>query len=572
MVRIALAQINSRVGDISGNAAKILDFTNLARKNGADIIAFPEMVLTGYPPEDLLFKPSFVKKNLEHLSWVAERVSGITAIVGFIDRHSDLYNAAAVISEKRIVAVYYKHLLPNYSVFDEERYFKTGTENKVFSTGEFIFGVNICEDIWHPSGPLSGQVAAGSHLIINISASPYQQGKVEQKERMLASRASDYAVFLCHVNLVGGQDELVFDGQSVLFGPDGKILARAKPFQEDLLLVDVDPEVVEKPRILEPRIRKGDLSQTPATIINLPALKTRKHRPKVGLRVEKRLPEIAEVYQALITGTHDYVEKNGFQKVIIGLSGGIDSALTATIAVDSLGKERVVGLFMPSRYSAEISGIDAKSLAENLGIEYHVIPIEKIFRLYLEVLQEPFSGRKPDITEENIQARIRGNIIMAFSNKFGYLVLTTGNKSEIATGYCTLYGDMAGGFAVLKDIPKTLVYRLAEYRNGIKPVIPKRVLKRPPSAELRFHQKDTDTLPDYAVLDPILKAYIEENRSPSEIAKSGFSLKLVRKVVSLVDRNEYKRRQAPPGIKITSRAFGKDWRLPITNAFKDNGE
>ncbi|MBU2495595.1 MAG: NAD+ synthase [Candidatus Omnitrophica bacterium] len=576
MARIALAQINATVGDISGNTARISGYIKRAQKSGADLVVFPEMALTGYPPEDLLFKTSFIDANLKGLAEIAKKTVGITAILGFIDRKgpkNDLYNAAAIIVRGKVQAIYHKHLLPNYSVFDEERYFKAGRENKVFSLGNFRFGVSICEDIWHPVGPTFQQVAAGSQCLINISASPYQRGKAEHKERMLSGRAADYEVFLVYVNLVGGQDELVFDGQSVVFDPEGKVLARAKSFAEDLLIVDIEPERACRGAIHGARgadkSAPYDSGVTKTYVIPV-RCKRESKPPVIKPRIEQRLPDEAEVYQALITGTRDYVEKNGFKKVIIGLSGGIDSALTAAIAVDGLGNDRVVGLFMPSRFSAKMSRIDAQKLANNLGIEFHVISIKEVFNAYLKTFKNSFTGVKPDITEENIQARIRGNILMAFSNKFGYLVLTTGNKSEIATGYCTLYGDMAGGFAALKDIPKTLVYRLAAYRNQLKSVIPERSIKRPPSAELRSNQKDIDTLPDYAVMDPILAAYVEENLSPVEIAGSGFAKETVRRVVGMVDRNEYKRRQAPPGVKITSRAFGKDWRLPLTNAFKNN--
>ncbi len=576
MVRIALAQVNATVGDISGNAARISDYIKRARKFGADIVVFPEMTLTGYPPEDLLFKSSFIEANLKGLAGIAKKFPGITVILGFIDRKgpkNELYNAAAIISNGKVRAVYHKHLLPNYSVFDEERYFKAGRENKVFSLGNFRFGVNVCEDIWRPSGPALQQVSTGIHCIINISASPYQRDKVKQRERMLAGRASEYKTFLVYVNLVGGQDELVFDGQSVVFNPEGKILARAKSFAEDLLLVDIEPKSFCRGAIHRARgSDKSDPYDSVKTFV-IPVFRKRESKNlAIKPRIEPHFSDEAEVYQALVTGTRDYVEKNGFKKVIIGLSGGVDSALVAAVAVDSLGKDRVVGLFMPSQFSAEMSRVDAQKLAGNLGIEFHVISIKKVFKAYLETLKDSFAGVRPDITEENIQARIRGNTIMAFSNKFGYLALTTGNKSEIATGYCTLYGDMAGGFAVLKDIPKTLVYRLTAYRNRLKPVIPERTIKRPPSAELRPNQKDSDTLPDYAVLDPILAAYVEENLSPAEIIGRGFEKEMVRKVTALVDRNEYKRRQAPPGVKITSRAFGKDWRLPITNAFKNGLE
>lgn len=540
-LRIALAQLNCTVGDLEGNAKKIAEYVQRARKFGADIISFPELALTGYPPEDLLLKPKFIQDNLAYLRALAKQISGIVAVVGFVDKKAkDIYNAAAIISEGRIKGIYHKMHLPNYGVFDEQRYFSAGLNPAVFKIDKLVFGVNICEDIWHKDGPTKLQAKAGAKLILNINASPYHMGKIREREVMIKTQAKLNRVFIAYINLVGGQDELVFDGQSMVVDNKGRLLNRAEAFKEDLLILDLD----------------------------IP-LATAKSRPPLPKKEVKVLEPIAEVYQALLLGLKDYVTKNGFQKVVIGLSGGIDSSLVAALAVDALGKNSVFGVFMPSRYSSQESEIDAQQVAENLGIKLIQISIEQIYKIYLMVLEPHFLGKDRDITEENLQARIRGNILMALSNKFGWLVLTTGNKSEMSTGYATLYGDMAGGFAIIKDVPKTLVYKLAKYRNSLKAVIPQRVLTKEPTAELKPNQKDSDNLPVYETLDPILKAYVEEDEDLNKIISLGFDKEIISKVLQMVDRSEYKRRQSPPGIKITPKAFGRDRRMPITNRYPE---
>jgi NAD+ synthase (glutamine-hydrolysing) len=575
-LRLALGQINSTVGDLKGNTRKILKVIDQARKMGVELVAFPELALPGYPPEDLLLNPSFIEANLEALRHLTRATRGITAIVGFVDMADDIYNAAALLHDGRLAGVYHKIYLPNYGVFDEDRYFQRGNESLVFDLNGTAIGVNICEDIWHPGDPTRTQCLEGkAQLIVNISSSPYHAGKTHFRERMLATRAWDYTVIVAYVNLVGGQDELVFDGRSMVFDQGGELLAAARAFVEDLLVIDLDLDQVLLHRLHDPRRRKEKPVSSGAKLrrIPLPALKIRP-QPPLSSRPPFTMGRLEEIYQALILGTGDYVRKNGFQKVVLGLSGGIDSALTAVVAVDALGREGVVGVAMPSMYSSGESLEDARALAKNLGIEFQVIPIGEVFSSYLKTLKSSFRGKKPDVAEENIQARIRGNLLMALSNKFGWLVLTTGNKSEMGVGYCTLYGDMAGGFAVIKDVPKTLVYELASYRNtlGPKPVIPRRAIQKPPSAELRPNQKDTDTLPPYDLLDPVLRAYVEEDQSLEMILKRGFSRKMIQQVIRKVDFNEYKRRQAPPGVKITSRAFGKDRRLPITNQYSMKSE
>jgi NAD+ synthase (glutamine-hydrolysing) len=572
-IRVALAQINPTVGDLAGNEQKIGGQIARARELEADIVAFPELAVPGYPPEDLLLKPSFVAANLACLKRIAGLTSGIAAIVGFVDRADDLYNAAAVLHEGRVAAVYHKAYLPNYAVFDEDRYFRAGECPLIFSLGEVAVGVNICEDIWHPAGPTRLQALAGAQLVVNISSSPYHAGKGTARERMLATRAADNVVCLAFCNLVGGQDELVFDGGSVVFDERGELVARGKQFAEDLLVVDLDLTAVFRQQLHDPRRRKERMRQAAGAVhrVELTPIDSRPKQAAASPSVLPLLEPAAEIYQALVLGTGDYVRKNGFQQVLIGLSGGIDSALTATIAADALGPENVVGVFMPSRYSSVESREDATQLAENLSIRFLTVPIDETFQAYLEMLAEPFAGLDQDVTEENIQARIRGNILMALSNKFGWLVLTTGNKSEMGVGYATLYGDMAGGFAVIKDVPKMLVYELAEHVNARedRAVIPQRILDKAPTAELRPDQKDEDSLPPYRVLDPILHAYVEEDRGLEEIVALGFDANTAAEVLSMVDHAEYKRRQAPPGVRITRRAFGKDRRLPITNHYRD---
>jgi len=573
-LRIAMAQVNTTVGDFAGNRQKILEAVDRAKALGVDLVTLPELAICGYPPEDLLFKTQFIAENLRSLQKVVEASSGISVIVGFADAKDDIYNAAAIIHDGKLVGVYHKIFLPNYGVFDENRYFRAGDECPVYTIAGVGVGVNICEDIWYEVGPASVQAFAGAEVIVNISASPYHFGKGSAREKMIATRARDNVVIIAYNNLVGGQDELVFDGGSLVLDEKGRLLARGKQFEEDLILADLDVAAVAQARLQDPRWQKelvpGKDQPWPVTRATLSEKPFSKEKPALSSRKVKTKSLPAEIYAALVLGTGDYVSKNGFKRVLIGLSGGIDSSLVATIAVDALGKSNVVGVAMPSRYSSAGSVSDAKLLAKNLGIKLLTIPIEKVFQAYHDTLAEVFKGTKPDVTEENLQARIRGNILMALSNKFGWLVLTTGNKSEMATGYTTLYGDMAGGFSVIKDVPKTMVYELARYRNYLADVelIPSSVIDKPPSAELRPEQKDIDTLPPYELLDPVLKAYVEEDKSVEQIIALGVDAEVVKRAARLVDGSEYKRRQAPPGVKITTRAFGRDRRLPITNRFK----
>jgi NAD+ synthase (glutamine-hydrolysing) len=574
-LRIALAQINTVVGDLDGNVEKIIAALDKARDAGADVVALPELAVTGYPPEDLLLKPSFVEANRAALHRVREATRGVTAVVGFADADSDVYNAAAVLHDGELAAVYRKHYLPSYGVFDEDRTFRAGQENLIFSRGEVLLGVSICEDIWYPAGPPQEQARAGAQLLINISASPYHAGKGAERERMLSTRAADNVSVVAFCNLVGGQDELVFEGRSVVIDANGHIMARAAQFEEDLVVADVDVRRVFRRRLHDPRRRK--LPPVDVERVDLPPLRSPSEEgprsdPGLASRVEEPLPRLHEIYSALTLGLGDYVRKNGFERVVMGLSGGVDSALTACIAADALGPDNVTAVAMPSRYSADISRTDAARQAENLGIDFIVIPIERVFQAYLETLANAFQGEEEGVTEENLQARTRGNLLMALSNKFGWMVVATGNKSEMSVGYATLYGDMAGGFAVIKDVPKTLVYELSRWRNQQDdgPVIPERVLTRPPSAELRPDQRDTDSLPPYELLDPILEAYVEQEMGLESIVALGYDQALVRDVIRMVDTNEYKRRQAPPGVRITARAFGKGRRLPITNQYVED--
>ncbi|MBN2452899.1 MAG: NAD+ synthase [Candidatus Omnitrophica bacterium] len=553
-VRIAIAQINCTVGDLDGNAEKIIACLRRAESLCADIIAFPELAITGYPPEDLLLKPKFVSDNLDALKKVAKHVNDAIAVVGFVGRDGKgVYNSAAVIHRGSVAGIYNKIILPNYGVFDEKRYFMPGSAPCVFKIGDIVFGVNICEDIWHNDGPLLQEASLGARLIININSSPYHAGKVLEREAIARNGSKANKVCIAYANMVGGQDEIVFDGQSMLVSPEGKVTHRAEAFGEDLLVADIEIES-GKPADMK------NCTTIAGTIGNNP-------KPAITRKDTERLSPSAEIYRALVLGLKDYAAKNGFAKALLGLSGGIDSSLVAVIAADALGRENVTGIFMPTRYSSEQSELDAKKVADNLGIKYSSISIDHIYKLYLMAFEPHFAGKQKDLTEENLQARIRGNILMALSNKFGWLVLTTGNKSEMSTGYATLYGDMAGGLAVIKDVPKTLVYKLAAYRNSISKAIPDSVIKKEPTAELRHDQKDRDTLPPYDVLDPIIKAYVEEDKSPDEIAALGFEKEVVAKVIKMVDKSEYKRRQSPPGIKITPKAFGKDRRMPITNKY-----
>jgi NAD+ synthase (glutamine-hydrolysing) len=535
-LRIVMAQQNYLVGDIHSNARQILAACEQARDElGADAIVFPELSLTGYPPEDLLLRPHFIEHVELAVTSLCRDITGITAVIGYPLREQDtLYNVAGIIQDG-VVTVYRKQHLPNYSVFDEQRYFTPGTDACVVWVSDVPVGITVCEDIWE-SAPAAQAAAAGAQLLINLNASPYHAGKHDERERLLARRAQDVAIPMMYVNLVGGQDELVFDGGSFVVDAAGQVTTRAPACESGLYSVDFSV----------------DTAVTPVT----------------GECVQP-LPDVAAIYRVLVLGVRDYIDKNHFSGAVLGLSGGVDSALTLALAVDAIGAERVEAVMMPSRYTADMSIEDARAEADALGVEYHVLPIEKPFSSFLEILEETFAGLEADTTEENIQARCRGVILMAISNKKRKILLTTGNKSEMSVGYATLYGDMAGGFAPIKDVPKLLVYQLCEYRNSLGPVIPQRVLDRPPSAELAPDQKDEDSLPPYEVLDPLLEGYIERDESIEQIIAAGFDEAVVKRVARLVEQNEYKRRQAPPGIKITQRAFGRDRRYPITSGYQN---
>ena len=571
-LRLAMAQINCTVGDLEGNKGKIIEYLARAREDGADIAVFPELALTGYPPEDLLLKPQFIEDNLKALSEIVAASKGIAAIVGFVDKADDIYNAAAVMADGRLVDVYHKMYLPNYGVFDEYRYFQQGTGFSLYSIGGIKLGINICEDIWYPDGPARAQALAGAEVIININASPYTKGKWKFRKHMLTARAADNVAIVAYNNLVGGQDELVFDGHGMVFDETGRMLVQGPQFSEALVLADLDIEAVFHARLIDPRSRRERLSGGGASvkIIDIPGVGRKKRRQMLPLEQTEPMGPMEEVLQALITGTRDYVRKNRFSKTVVSLSGGIDSSLVAAVAVEALGSENVMGTFFPFKYTSSESAEDARALAKNLGIRLIEMPIQPAFDTFIDMLAPAFKGKKPDVTEENLQARIRGNLLMSISNKFGWLVLTTGNKSEMSTGYATLYGDMAGGFAVIKDVPKTMVYGLCRHINtkAGREVIPERVITKEPSAELAPDQKDTDSLPPYEVLDPILRAYVEEDRGYAEMVAMGFEKDAVKKVIRLVDSSEYKRRQSPPGIKITTRNLGKDRRFPITNRYR----
>ena len=577
-LRLALAQVNPTVGDLSGNAAKIVSYLRQAEKKQADIVVFPELVLTGYPPEDLILKPQFILDNMTEIGRISKKVPGITAIVGFIDSNPrgnicrKIYNAAAVMHNGEIIDIYHKVMLPNYGVFDEMRYFTPGDRTPVYRVHGVRFGINICEDIWHAEGPAKWQAQAGAELILNINASPYETGKPQRREKLIRQRAAENSVCIAYLNTVGGQDELVFDGNSMVCDHEGLITVQGRPFSEELLLVDID---ITKTRLHRKRNQPSRAIAEKETALDTVevSILSKQRFFKKPVTAKKNLISLAredEVYRALVLGTADYITKNGFKGATIGLSGGIDSSLVAAIAADAIGKKQVTGVFMPSQYTSEASREDAYELAENLGIRILEIPIGSVLKGYKKSLSAIFSGAAEDTTEENLQARIRGNLLMALSNKFGWLVLTTGNKSEMSVGYATLYGDMAGGFAAIKDVPKTLVYDICRWRNLAcgEPVIPVRVLVKEPTAELRPDQKDSDSLPPYDILDPILKAYIEDEKTFAEILELGYDPTTVKKVITLVDRSEYKRRQSPPGIKITTRAFGRDWRFPITNRYR----
>jgi NAD+ synthase (glutamine-hydrolysing) len=569
-LRVALCQLNTRVGDLAGNVERVVTALRRAEEEGADLAAFPELALTGYPPEDLLLKPGFVADNREALDEVAAATGECAAIVGFVDADRDLYNAAAVCAGGEVRAIYHKRELPNYAVFDEQRYFARGVETPslVLVAGVRV-GVSICEDAFNPTGPIAVQAAGGAELVVNINASPYYANRLGERERMLATRASDASCALVYVNQVGGQDELVFDGASMVFDANGDLQARLRQFDEQVETCDIEVQPVFRKRLLDPRGRASDAPLPVVHVSDAPRAATAgEARPGP---IAEPLSPVREVYEALVTGTRDYVRRNGFTDAVIGLSGGVDSSLVAAIAADALGPDRVHGVLMPSRFSSDHSLSDAEKLAAELGIDHRTIPIEAAHAAFLDLLAPSFAGRDPDITEENLQSRIRGVLLMALSNKFpGWMVLTTGNKTEMAVGYSTLYGDTAGGFAVIKDVPKLLVYELCRDRNARagRPVIPEDVLTKPPSAELREDQTDAQSLPPYEVLDPIIEAYVEDDMTRAQMIERGFDPELVARITRLVDVAEYKRRQTPPGVRVTPKAFGKDRRVPITNAYR----
>lgn len=560
LLRIAQAQINPRVGDLHGNVELVSGFISKAKELGADLVTFPELAITGYPPEDLLMKPRFLQDTETALRRLARSAQGVVVLVGYAQMNDDqVCNAAAVLHQGKVAGSYQKVELPNYGVFDEERYFQAGQACCLLELNGIRLQLTICEDIWITEGPVE-QCArdAGVQAVLNISGSPFFAGKLALRQDIITGFARRTESHVYYNNLVGGQDELVFDGGSLVAGPDGSLIAQAKRFTEDILLHDLElPGARELP------------PSRPARVIRLES-DNKEQRPQAQTRLEPALDLVEEIYQALIVGTRDYLAKTGFKRAVLGLSGGIDSALTAALAVQALGKDNVAGVTMPSQYTSQGTLGDAEALAANLGIKLYTVPIKGVLDSYLEELDPALGGGELGVTAENLQARIRGNILMALSNRYGWLVLTTGNKSELAVGYCTLYGDMAGGFAMIKDVPKTMVYTLSQYVNqrAGRELIPQSTIDRAPSAELRPDQMDQDSLPPYEVLDPILKAYVEEDKVLDEIVEMGFEPDMVKEVVRLVDLNEYKRRQAPPGVKITPKAFGKDRRLPICNFYR----
>ena len=608
--RLALAQLNLTVGDIPGNTARMVEYLHLARESGADLVAFPELAVTGYPPEDLLFKKSFIDANVAAMERLVSESRGIAVVLGYVrprphpnplpegegtKEREGIANAAAIGYDGRLIDTYDKIILPNYGVFDEERYFTKGRVCPVYDIGGVRVGVNVCEDIWYEVGPSAVQRQAGAELIVSINGSPFHAGKSSyRRDSIVGSRAVGHGLFVAYLNIVGGQDELVFDGNSMICDPYGKVVARGPAFREAMILAEIDVDAVP-PLTETPSPSGGGLGWGRSALAAIGAPKSvfvsgrRPDAERHPLPLTSNcgeMDEIEETYLALVLGTRDYLHKTGFSKAIVGLSGGIDSALTAVIAADALGPENVLGITMPSRYSSRGSVEDSAKLARNLGIEFWEVPIEPAHTAFTEMLEERFAGTTPNVAEENVQARIRGNVLMTVSNKFGWIVLTTGNKSEMAMGYATLYGDMAGGFAVLKDVHKMTVYALSRWRNAnthkfpLPPgegrgegvpgnqIIPQAIIDKPPSAELREGQLDEDSLPPYDVLDPVIQAYVEDDCSYADMVAQGHDPAVVRQVITAVDRNEYKRRQAPPGVKITPRAFGRDRRLPIVNRYR----
>jgi NAD+ synthase (glutamine-hydrolysing) len=566
-MRLALAQINSVVGDIDGNAVRIVDWLGRARAENADVVLFPELAVTGYPPEDLLLRPGFVRAARRAVDGIAKETRGVTVLVGGPHLDADLFNACFVLAHGEVRSVYRKRFLPNYGVFDEDRYFAPGYDLQLLRFGDVLVGPTICEDVWQPGPPATDLALAGAQLIANISASPFHVGKDREREEMLRVRARDNSCFVALCNSVGGQDELIFDGHSVVLDDEGAVLARAVGFEEELLVVDVDPIAAVGRRLRDVRRRAlaRERSEVEVTTIELApprAQETAAHPP-----LAPQLDDLEQMRRALELGLHDYVTKNGFGDVVIGLSGGIDSALTAALCAEALGPERVHGVSMPSRYSSEGTRGDAQRLAESLGVDFREIAIEPVVESFTGTLAASFEGRAPDLAEENLQARIRGTLLMALSNKFGWLVIATGNKSELSVGYSTLYGDLAGGFALIKDVYKTDVFRLSKWLNerSGRELIPQTIIDRAPSAELRADQLDEDSLPPYPKLDRVLEAYVELDRSREELGQDGFDPEVVERALAMIDRAEYKRRQAPPGVKLRPKAFGRDRRTPITN-------
>jgi NAD+ synthase (glutamine-hydrolysing) len=570
-MRLALAQINTTVGDLDGNRERILRGIEEAKAVQADLVLFPELAVTGYPPEDLLLRPGFIRAAEESLRELARDARGITALVGFPHFDRDLFNACAVCTGGEVKAIYRKRFLPNYGVFDEDRYFAPARDLLLLQHGETLIGPTICEDLWQPGPPATDLALAGAQLLTNISASPFHLCRDREREEMFATRARDNACFIAFCNAVGGQDELIFDGHSLVLDEDGRVLARAPGFEEALLVVDVDPADAVGRRLRDVRRRalareRDTLPEAAVVHVGAPKGTPDPIEPQVAPRLE----ELEQMRLALELGLRDYVDKNGFSDVVIGVSGGIDSAVTAALAAEALGPERVHCVSMPSRYSADETRSDAKRLAESLGADFRELPIHDLVNAADAVLAESFAGRESDLTEENLQARIRGVLLMALSNKFGWLVVATGNKSELSVGYATLYGDMAGGFALLKDVFKTDVFRLARHLNtkAGKQLIPATIIERAPSAELREQQLDEDSLPPYPALDRVLEAYVEQDRSREELSHDGFDPDVVERALALIDRAEYKRRQAPPGVRLTPKAFGRDRRTPITNRWR----
>ena len=568
-MRLALAQINTVVGDLDGNRRLILARLDEAREAGAELVLFPELAVTGYPPEDLLLRPGFIRAAAGALHAIAAETKDVVAVVGFPHFDKDLFNACAVCADGEVKAVYRKRFLPNYGVFDEDRYFAPGRELVLLELGDTLVGLTICEDMWQPGPPATDLALAGAELLLNVSASPFHVGREVEREEMFVTRARDNASFVAFCNAVGGQDELIFDGHSCVLDDEGEVVARAPGFEEALLVVDVEPEGVIGRRLRDVRrralAREREVSP-PVQVVHVAA-----SRPAQARRQEERIaefePELEQMRLALELGLRDYVQKNGFADVVLGVSGGIDSAVTAALAAEALGSARVHCVSMPSRFSSEGTRGDAQRLADSLGCEFREISIEAMFDAFNEALRHEFVGRDPDLTEENLQARIRGTLLMALSNKFGWLVVATGNKSELSVGYSTLYGDLAGGFALIKDVFKTDVFRLARHLNerAGRELIPETIIERAPTAELREGQRDEDSLPPYSKLDGVLEAYVELDRSREELTSDGFAAEVVDRALALIDRAEYKRRQAPPGVKLRPKAFGRDRRVPITN-------